>query len=62
MLNSCFGEILGEPDQVTFAGAFAATGTLIGTNADNEGSNELNLEADVLGYGKRGTGGLSSGK
>ena len=45
LFNSCFGEILGEYDQVTFTGAFADTGTLIGTNTGDEGSYELGLEA-----------------
>ena len=59
---SCFEEIIGEHDQVTWAGAFTDAGTPIGTKAGDEGSNELSLEADVIGNGKGGAGGLSSGK
>ena len=62
LFNSCFREILGEYDQVMFTGAFADTGTLIGTNMGDEGSNELGLEAGEIDDGKRGAGGLDSGK
>ena len=43
LFNSCFGEILGEHDQVTFTGAFADTGTLIGMNTGDQGASKLGL-------------------
>ena len=44
-LNSCRGEILGEYDHVTVAGAIKDADTPTGTNIGDEGFNELDLEA-----------------
>ena len=60
LFNPCFGEILGEHDQVMFTGAFADTGTLIGINAVDEGANELGLEAQEIGVGNGDAGGSIS--